>query len=159
MPAWMRWSVLIDADLSKLGGEVRLKLFAEAKRNFDCIVSWRKDRHSENGLAIPYRMSVRGVEAQCCMEWLLESLCSDYGDVMDTTDIWSTPSPEENQQTKVQLGLEGVIVRVFPESVRHRSQESQGAAILRPAPQVYPQSFPGLVQDVFSDLRRIKEEA
>ena len=147
MPSWMRWSVLIDADLAKLGAEVRNSLFEQAKRSFDCIASWRKDRHSENDMKVPYRLSVRGVEAQACMEFLLEALCSEHADQVDIQDIWSTPSPDTSQQTVVQQGLEGVIVRVLkePGSSDVGPSGSQGSVVLRPPPGVHPQTCPGLV--------------
>lgn len=103
--------MLIDADLAALGGDVRVSLFDQAKRNFDCIATWRKDRHSENDMRVPYRLSVRGVEAQSCMEWMLEVLCSEHADKLDIDDIWSTPAPDESQQALVQQGLQGVIIR------------------------------------------------
>ena len=159
-PSWMRWSVLIDADLAKLGAEVRNSLFEQAKRNFDCIASWRKDRHSEHSLVVPYRLAVRGVEAQACMEFILEALCSQHAEQVDVQDIWSTPTPDTNQQTVVQQGLEGVIVKVLqePESSDAAPSGSQGSAMLRPAPGVHPQTCPGLVFNRLQHARSMREK-
>ena len=43
----MRWTFLIDADLAAPGPEWRLKLIKESEENYQCTISWRKDRHSE----------------------------------------------------------------------------------------------------------------
>ena len=158
-PAWMRWSVLIDADLAKLGGDVRAKLFEQAKASYDCVASWRKDRHSENDMRVPYRLSVRGVEAQACMEWMLETLCSDHADLVDMQDIWSTPMPDDNQQTKVQSGLEGVIVRIFQDRQEPGTLEDGTTPVfLTSAPKVQPQMRPNVVHVKLQEARRMREE-
>ena len=155
----MRWSVLIDADLSKLGGPVRTNIIDRAMKNFDCIASWRKDRHSENDMSIPYRVSVRGVEAEVCMEWLLDVLCTEHSDQLDIEDIWATPMPDESQQAKVQQCLEGVIVMVFDEESGQRLQDRpQNTVILRPPPDVQRQKTPGLVKSRLQDARKLREE-
>ena len=158
-PAWMRWSVLIDADLSTLGAEVRTSLFAKAKRDFDCTAIWRKDRHSENHLRVPYRLSVRGIQAQCCLEWILDELCSEHTDKVDIEDIWSTPSPQENHQLRVQRSLEGCIVKAYPGSERQRLEDAaQAPVVLRPPPDVWPQTCPGLVKSsMFHHARKMKQ--
>ena len=136
MPQFMRWSVLVDAELGQLGKEVRDHLIRRGKEEFDCIVSWRADRHSDNSLSIPFRVSVRGSCAQECMEWLIEALCTKYADTVDLTDIWSTPVPQEDHFLKVQHTLEQTIVKTFPPSDTD-IQSGEGARLVpRAAPEV-----------------------
>ena len=155
MPQFMRWSVVVDADLSKLSGPIRQQLFQTAKDDFDCKAGWRKDRNSdENCLRIPYRVSVRGAHAQECMQWLIEELVSQHADTVDMEDIWSTPVPERDHLLVVQHALEQTILKTYPNDPLH-SGHSGAELVLRSAPGVYPQTQTGLVRRLLK-LRRQK---
>ena len=109
MPPEMRWSVLIEADLQNLPAGVRESIHSRAKNEFGCVAGWRKDRRSEKGLRIPYRLAVRGHNAQECMQWIIETLCSQHSETVDLEDIWSLPTPDASHSTNVQHTLEQVI--------------------------------------------------
>ena len=55
MPSWWIMSFLVQADLSQ-ASDRRRALQEKAKADFDCIVGWRKDRHSEDNMPLPYRV-------------------------------------------------------------------------------------------------------
>ena len=151
MPQFMRWSVVIDADLSKLS-HIRQQFIHKAYTDFGCHATWRKDRNSaENGLRmkIPYRLSVRGPHAQACMQWMIEELVSEHADAVDLEDIWSTPVPEQDQRIVVQQVLEQTIIKSYPSDplpIGHVGAE----LVLRPAPDVQP----GLVRRLLKARRQ-----
>ena len=93
LPLSMRWTFLTDADLDSLGPAWRERMISESAKNFQCKTSWRKERHPERHMRIPYRVSVRGENAPACAEWLIEEMLTAG---LDMEDIWSLPVPEEN---------------------------------------------------------------
>ena len=107
----MRWTVLVDADLSFLDESHKKVMVQILERDYLCTLSWRKDRHSRDGMVVPYRLSVRGVEAETAMAWILDTLCSEHSDIVKPDDIWACPVPETDQQEFVEKSLRGIIVR------------------------------------------------
>ena len=106
-------------DRCGLGGarkKWRRRLVKESAENYQCSISWHKDKHSERNKIIPYRVSVRGEQAPACAQWLVEEMLMAG---LDMEDIWSLPVPEQKQQEEVpevQLTVDGIITRVAPET-------------------------------------------
>ena len=116
MPAWMRWCCLVDADLAQMHVQRRKQLFQKADDEYQCVLSWRKDRHSEHDMAIPYRISVRGESAEACMEWLLDLLCTEHKDLISPESIWGLPVPETSHHEVVEAKVMETVVRIQAQS-------------------------------------------
>ena len=63
MPSWLVMSFLVVADLARVSDR-RQALQDKVKTDFGCILSWRKERHAERDMPIPYRVTVRGEECR-----------------------------------------------------------------------------------------------
>ena len=103
LPPYMRWGVLVDADLSWIYGAMRTWVKSRATEMFNCSLTWRADRHSAKEHEfdrIPYRVSVRGENAQMAMQWFLDWACHEQ--FVDPEDIWSVPIPETDHQEQVE---------------------------------------------------------
>ena len=114
LPIWMRWTFLIDSDLAGFGPEWREGLKKQCLDNFQCIMSYRKDRHSERQMRIPYRVCIKGTEAPACTSWLIEEMCATDG--IDIEDIWSLPLPEAAHQEEVWQRIDGIVIKVLADT-------------------------------------------
>ena len=112
VPSWSIVSFLVDADLSKAKDRRRRQaaLQEKVKTDFDCTVVWCKERHVEDGMPFPYyyRVTVRGEQCLIAMEYVIDVLCDEWGDVVRREAIWRLPAPDK----AVQQGIDGSLTEI-----------------------------------------------
>ena len=118
LPTCMRWTVLVDADLSGITYKLRRGIIESAEEMFGCSLSWRKNRNEPNYWKIPYRLAMIGEESAVAMEWLLDVLCHEYKDVVTPENIRGLPIPDSDLQaavdTKVLASFKGSMTAMGP---------------------------------------------
>ncbi len=105
------YSFLVAADLREVPKERWEDMRAQLLRSHGCTMTWRKNRHSRNEQAVPYRVTVRGLEAELAAEVCLDTLCSGFPDVVEPGDIEALPAPEANVQELVSGWLRSFTTR------------------------------------------------
>ena len=114
MPPEHVWTYVVYANLADISRE----WWAIQKKNlldkYDCKVSYRKARHTENNMWIPYRLTVRGIEAMHCSEELLDVLCIEQPAVIEPWDIEAVPILGEGHELAEQKHgkLQGLVFKL-----------------------------------------------
>jgi hypothetical protein len=98
LPPQHIWSHMIYANLADIPRDWWASTKAALHNKYECKVSYRKARHSENQMWIPYRLSVRGIEARHCSEELLDVLCTEHSHVIEPWDIEPVPLLGEGEE-------------------------------------------------------------
>ncbi len=113
LPQSARWTFRVYADLERIPGEWWAALSQRLLGSFDVAVSRRKERHADNRMWVPYRLSVRGVGVFAGAEEVLDSLCTDHPDVIEPWDIEPIPCFGEELESQEQRSsrLEGWVAK------------------------------------------------
>ena len=110
-------------------------MIRRAEAEHGCIMSYRKDRHSEKFMSIPYRISMRGETAEAAVIWLLDLLCSEHRDLISPECIWGLPVPEESHMELVQTVVGETTIRIAAQSSSRIDDRQEPLVIEQPAAQ------------------------
>ena len=101
-------SFLIVSDLAK-ATDRRKTLQEKVEQNFECRLSWRKERHAEYGMPTPYRVTVRGRQVVLAIEYVIDVMCDEWQDIVKSEEIWSLPICDEAHDAKVMKSIVGTL--------------------------------------------------
>ena len=108
MPGYV-WSFRVYADLSQIPKTWWTELKEYLATKYECTVSYRKDRHAENNMWVPYRLCFRGYEVLHASEETLDKLCSEHREYVRPWDVDSLPSLGEQCAPKSRRNLDGKV--------------------------------------------------
>ncbi len=111
------YSFVVAADLNAVPRERWATMREALMQAHGCTVAFRKNRHSRNEQVVPYRVTVRGLEAELAAEAFLDTLCTAFPDVVEPGDIEALPLPETNVQEFVAGWLRSFTTRGASEVV------------------------------------------
>ena len=83
----MIYSMLVHADLTRVPKKVWDDLKEKMYSYFACEVSYRKNRHTSDGVVVPFRVTMRGPEASLAVEVTLDTLCSVCPNIVTPHDV------------------------------------------------------------------------
>ena len=85
------WTFRVYADLGMIHRQWWTALKEYVSTKYECTVSYRKDRHAENNMWVPYRLCIRGYEVLHAAEEVLDKLCTEHPHCVRPWDVDSLP--------------------------------------------------------------------